>query len=145
MFSIRSSRKSNSYSPSSSSSCCYLARTLNTKHGNNLHPSTWSMSSTLTTLPESPFCNHLLPPPPSHATTYIVDNATGDFSTPRNQVLFHIHKIAFLVAINFTTSMPLWFLLVPNTLFSWFLKMYECLWYHINVLWFLQLIFQILH
>ncbi|CAJ2665131.1 unnamed protein product [Trifolium pratense] len=89
MFNIRSSKKSDSSSsssslspsPSSSFSSCYLARTLNTKRGKNLHPATWSMSSVLTTLPESP-----LPPPPSHATAYIVDNAT-DFSTPRNQRL----------------------------------------------------------
>ncbi|GAU24431.1 hypothetical protein TSUD_391410 [Trifolium subterraneum] len=90
MFNIGSSKKSDSYSSSSppSSSSCYLARTLKTNRGKNLHPATWSMSSVLTTLPESPpppICSHPLPLPPSHANTYI-DNAT-DFSTPRNQRL----------------------------------------------------------
>ncbi|CAK8559939.1 unnamed protein product [Lathyrus sativus] len=63
---------------SSSSSSCYLARTLKTKRGKNLHyqPATWSMSSMITALPQHPSS-----PPPSHE-----DNATH-FSTPRNQRL----------------------------------------------------------
>ncbi|CAI8606648.1 unnamed protein product [Vicia faba] len=68
---------SNQIDSSSSSSSCYLARTLKTKRGKNLHhqPATWSMSSIITALPQYPSP----PPPPSDSASH--------FSTPRNQRL----------------------------------------------------------